>query len=226
MIRARARRTVLTSEPTDQSARTVTSRVATYIVAHRVASSVARSCSRRHPIHRIERISSGAGRGRHASSTTIDRSRNDRTLATREARLSAEPFWAMDALAETMRCVVVVAEACMTASVCADRIGSIDRRCGSRGGRESGLVVCVNLLAECVVHYVCMRDYSLQSSPAHFNLQETLDGIATDWTDGAGGLVAEVVGALGAHAQVATREDGGVARFGETDYALVGFGEG
>lgn len=77
MIRARARRTVLTSEPTDQSARTVTSRVATYIVAHRVASSVARSRSRRHPIHRIERISSGAGRGRHAS--IID----DRSIAER-----------------------------------------------------------------------------------------------------------------------------------------------
>ena len=136
-IRARARRTVLTSEPTDQSARTVTSRVATYIVAHRVASSVARSRSRRHPFTSYRAYL--LGRGTRSSRIihrrrSIDRSRNDRTLATREARLSAEPFRAMDALAETMRCVVVVAEACMTASVCADRIDrSIDRRCHVAG---------------------------------------------------------------------------------------------
>ena len=69
------------------------------------------------------------------------------------------------------------------------------------------------------------KDRSKSRTAGDFDLQQTLHGIATDGTDGAGGLIAEVVRALGAHAQVATREDGGVARLGETDDALVGLGE-
>ena len=133
------------------------------------------------------------------------------------------------------------------------RLGGDDVRVRERGGGHDDVSVCADARddgaheaqsAVCVgawcvvafldifcVHYGWWEDHHdhdrdrKSRTCSDFDLQQTLHGIATDGTDGAGGLIAEVVRALGAHAQVATREDGGVARLGETDDALVGFGE-
>ena len=88
-------------------------------------------------------------------------------------------------------------------------------------------IFCVHYGSRIMITIMIERsnDRSSSRTAGDFDLQQTLHWIATDGTDGAGSLIAEVVRALGAHAQVATREDGGVARLGETDDALVGFGE-
>ena len=53
-----------------------------------------------------------------------------------------------------------------------------------------------------------------------FDFEEALARVATNRTDVPARLRPELLGAIGAHAQVSTREHGGVARFAEANDAL------
>lgn len=109
-------RTVLTSEPTDQSARTVTSRFATY--RETIETLVSRARSRIDRTNQIVSRISRAGRDRIESWAC-------RTFATRESRFRADPR-AMDALAVTM-CAFASAEADMTTCLCVRTRGTMAR---------------------------------------------------------------------------------------------------
>ena len=106
---------MLTSEPTDQSARTVTSRFATY--RETIETLVSRFIRESHTSESY-RVSRARG------SRSID-SWAFRTFATRESRLRADPR-AMDALAVTM-CVFASVEADMTTCLCVRTRGTMAR---------------------------------------------------------------------------------------------------
>ncbi len=106
---------MLTSEPTDQSARTVTSRFATYRAT--IETLVSRAYAR---FVRMNRIAYLPRVGRDPIDPWACR-----TFATRESRLRADPR-AMDALAVTM-CVFASAEADMTTCLCVRTRGTMAR---------------------------------------------------------------------------------------------------